>query len=107
MTDSVPDGAEVSPSLGDGVPERLQRRVDELFREHGVHSVTPADATRVARLLLDSLVADAAMGRPRALDLLSVDALVTRAIEVCASDPDSLEEEIARSIRELRGGERA
>jgi len=103
--DHDPDSSAPSSSLGDGVPPRLQRRVDDLLQRHGVHSFAPADATRVARVVLDALVADTAVGRPAALDLLAVDALVTRAIEVLAEDPAALEAEIARSIRDLKGGE--
>lgn len=93
------------PSLGEGVPARLEHRVSELLKAHGVSAITPADASRVARVVLDELAAEASPGRASALDLLAVDALVTRAIELSAADPASLETHTARMIRALSGAD--
>ena len=50
------------------------------------------DLLRAAENLLDKVLATQCENRDSALDLLTVDALVTRAMEVAARDPQSLAE---------------
>ena len=50
------------------------------------------DTLRAAERLLDRVLAGECESRDSALDLLTVDALVTRAMEIAARDPDSLAE---------------
>ena len=50
------------------------------------------DLLRAAENLLDKILASQCENRDSALDLLTVDALVTRAMEIAARDPESLAE---------------
>jgi hypothetical protein len=74
-------------------PARLAARIDEVVGPRG-----DEDEHRVSALCLDAaeellteLAARRSAGRESALDLLTVDALVTYAFEAAADSPESLE----------------
>jgi hypothetical protein len=77
-----------------GVPPRLTTRLDEAVAD--VREVADADTTKVcidaAEALLRDLLARSSAGRDVALDLLTVDALVTYAFEAGAAHPTTLRE---------------
>lgn len=79
---------------GDAVPPRLAARLAECVAAAGTSSAqTSGDAVHAldaAELLLRDLLARESEGRGVALDLLTVDALVTFAFESAADDPTSL-----------------
>lgn len=73
-------------------PPRLSARIDHVL---GVHTRAPSDelAARcldAAEQLLRELLARRSAGRESALDLLTVDALVTYAFEAASEDPASV-----------------
>ena len=53
-------------------------------------TVSADDLLRAAENLLDKVLATQCENRDSAIDLLTIDALVTRAMEVAARDPQSL-----------------
>ena len=63
---------------------------DAMRRTSGDEINSAGDALRAAEQLLDRILAGECESRDSALDLLTVDALVTRALEIAARDPDSL-----------------
>jgi hypothetical protein len=81
---------------GDAVPPRLAARIAECVGAAAGAPGTPAsDSTRAldaADALLRDLLARESEGRGVALDLLTVDALVTFAFESAADDATSLRE---------------
>jgi hypothetical protein len=84
-------------------PERLGERIDAALGDRGdadrIHAeIACLDAADL--LLREVLVRDSA-GRDSALDLLTVDALVTYAFEAASERPTSLESHAARAIVQL------
>lgn len=77
-----------------GVPPRLTRRLDEaLAHDRDAAAVeTPRVCLNAADALLRDLLARPSAGRGVALDLLTVDALVTYAFEAAAANPTTLRE---------------
>lgn len=74
-------------------PPRLRARIDETLG-HGVDDVVSNAAPLcidAAERLLTDLVRRSSTGRESALDLLTVDALATYALEAAAASPDTLE----------------
>ena len=74
-------------------PDRLAARIYEVLGERGgaeQHRLSPL-CLETAEELLTELVARPSAGRESALDLLTVDALVTYAFEAAASAPESLQ----------------
>ena len=65
---------------------------DSIRRASGSEIVSAGDALRAAEQLLDRILAGECESRDSALDLLTVDALVTRAMEIAARDPKLLDE---------------
>jgi len=55
-------------------------------------SPTPADVLEAAERLLDRVLRTECENRSSALDLLTVDALMTQALEIAARDPKLMEE---------------
>ena len=72
-------------------PARLAQRIDEALGQRRAADATDAAVLCVdaAEQLLYELLARDNAGRECALDLLSVDALVTYAMEAAAVDPDT------------------
>jgi hypothetical protein len=84
-------------------PERLTERIDTALGDRGdadrIHAeVACLDA---ADLLLREILIRESTGRESALDLLTVDALVTYAFEAASERPDSLESHAAHAIVQL------
>jgi hypothetical protein len=77
-----------------GVPPRLTARLDEaLANDRGVAArQTTSVCMNAADALLRDLLARSSAGRDVALDLLTVDALVTYAFEAAAANPTTLRE---------------
>jgi hypothetical protein len=85
------------------VPKRLAARIDQAL---GARRDLPVeDATRncidAAEALLGDLLARGSSGRDSALDLLTVDALVTYAFEVASDDPGTMVERANEAARRL------
>jgi hypothetical protein len=97
---STPAGVPAEPTIGRWLdhlvpapPAALHARLRELL---GVHLDRPVEEVAMACLevgeaRLASLLAERATDRGSALDLLSIDALVTYAFEALAESPDRLE----------------
>ena len=79
--------AEVMRAQGMAVPAELERAIHNAV---GDGATTPHELLNVAERLLDRVLAGECESRDSALDLLTVDALVTRAMEIAARDPDLL-----------------
>ena len=89
-------------------PPRLTQRIDEVLGVRGDDSCTQASAHCVAAAeeLLRDLLTRPSAGRESALDLLTVDALVTYAFEAAATDARTLplraDEAMARLVAAVR-----
>ena len=84
-------------------PARLAARIDEVLgaRGDGPAAGAPAACLDAAESLLRDLLARPSAGREAALDLLTVDALVTYAFEAAAVEPDSIDGLAAHAMRRL------
>lgn len=73
-------------------PPRLLARVREVLGPALADGAASAPATMLAcaERLLAGLLRDESAGREQALDLLTVDALVTYALEAAAEEPEAL-----------------
>ena len=90
-------------------PSRLSARIDEVLGERGEaeqHSVSPL-CLDTAEELLAELAARPSARRECALDLLTVDALVTYAFEAAAGAPESLESTATAAMIRLAATARA
>ncbi len=91
------------------VPPALSARVDAVLaatRGAASASATPSEATPSEHLaageaLLGAVLRGEGRDRATALDLLAADALVTRAFELAADEPGSLEELARGSMRRI------
>ncbi|HJQ12890.1 MAG TPA: hypothetical protein VJ840_17800 [Gemmatimonadaceae bacterium] len=88
--DGVTAFAEIMREQGMTAPAGLEQSIDGALRECVPGS--PEDVLRAAEKILQRVVTGECEGRESALDLLTVDALVTRALEIAAHDPQSLAE---------------
>ena len=84
-------------------PERLTERIDAALGDRGdadrIHTETAClDA---ADLLLREILIRDSTGRDSALDLLTVDALVTYAFEAASERPDTLDTHASRAVVQL------
>lgn len=81
-------------------PRRLATRVEEVLgpRCENDDSETAASCLAAADELLRDLLARPSAGRESALDLLTVDALVTYAFEAASREPDRLDDHAARAM---------
>jgi hypothetical protein len=66
-------------------------------------SPTPKEALESAVRLLEKVLASECESRSSALDLLTVDALMTRALELAANDPKLLETFPEEAMRRIAG----
>jgi hypothetical protein len=84
-------------------PERLATRIaSALGARRSLHAeVASATCLDAAESLLQELMARPSAGRESALDLLTVDALVTYAFEAAATAPASLESTAAAAMVRL------
>jgi hypothetical protein len=64
-------------------------------------SPTPAELLEAAERLLENVLRTDCETRSSALDLLTVDALMTRALEIAAQDPKLLDEFPAEAMRRI------
>lgn len=84
-------------------PDRLRARIDDALGDTVNHPAS--DATRVniaaAEALLRDLLSRPSAGRESALDLLTVDALVTYAFESASTDPATLAAHADDAMRRL------
>ena len=88
--------------LREPVPEKLRRRVDAVLAAHGASAGDdPAVLVRVAVDVAGDLLEPPLADRPMALDLLVVDALVTRALELMTGDPDAFDDRCRAAMRAL------
>src|SRR4051812_46082661 len=86
--------ARVLHEQGIAAPSALQRSIDAALAAGGISEgdANHEDILRAAERLLDQTLAGACESRESALDLLTVDALITRALSIAALDPKSLAE---------------
>jgi hypothetical protein len=84
-------------------PERLATAIEAALAEHlDAPRTEVADrCIDAAEALLRDLLARPSAGRDSALDLLTVDALVTYAFEAAAEDPSTLDERARDAARRL------
>jgi len=84
-------------------PPRLLARVEESLGGHLNQSAAAAPELCIAAAerLLGELLDRSTTGRESALDLLTVDALVTYALEAAATTPDSLPELTTNAMTRL------
>ena len=90
-------------------PSRLAARIDAVLGERGEaehHRLSPL-CLETAQELLTELAARPSAGRESALDLLTVDALVTYAFEAAAGVPESLESTATAAMIRLAATARA
>jgi hypothetical protein len=82
-------------------PDRLRARIDDALGDAAHHAAAAATNVNVAAAesLLRDLLTRPSAGRESALDLLTVDALVTYAFEAASTDPSSL---VARADDAMR-----
>lgn len=73
-------------------PPELAAAIRAALRDGGSISPTPQALLEAAARLLSRVLASDCEHRKSALDLLTVDALVTHALEMAAEDPGMLEE---------------
>jgi hypothetical protein len=73
-------------------PDRLRARIDEALGNTASQPASEAQSVTIAaaEMLLRDLLSRPSAGRESALDLLTVDALVTYAFEAASSDPSLL-----------------
>jgi hypothetical protein len=87
-------------------PARLAARIEEALGERGEHG--DADVAEccvsAADELLRDLLARPSAGRESALDLLTVDALVTYAFEAATSEPETLVQRANDAMVRLAAG---
>ena len=82
-------------------PPRLLQRIVEILGPNGNDDASPGVMLDAAERLLRELTARPTLARDSALDLLTVDALVTYAFECAASSPDALFEATTRAVERL------
>ena len=82
--------AEVMREQGMAAPAALSRSLDAALGGH--EPETAEGALRAAERLLERVLVSQCESRDAALDLLTVDALMTRAMEIAARDPNTLAE---------------
>jgi hypothetical protein len=82
-------------------PPRLLQRIVEVLGPSANVEASPAVMVDAAERLLRDLTARSTLARDSALDLLTVDALVTYAFECAALSPDSLLDATTRAIERL------
>ena len=82
-------------------PPRLLHRIVEVLGPSANAEAGPAVLLDAAERLLRDLTAEASLGRDAALDLLTVDALVTYAFEYAATSPESLVDATKAAIERL------
>ncbi|HJP86221.1 MAG TPA: hypothetical protein VJ852_09540 [Gemmatimonadaceae bacterium] len=88
--------AQVMRRQGMATPTALQQSVRRALIDYGAPASINGDGSAeetlsAAERLLDRVLAGSCESRESALDLLTVDALVTRAIEIAARDPELIE----------------
>lgn len=83
------------------VPPRLSARIDEALgsRRDAPESEAAEHCVDAAAALLGDLLSQKSTGRDSALDLLTVDALVTYAFEAASDDPATLREHAMDAAR--------
>ncbi len=82
-------------------PPRLLHRIVDVLGPNANKDVSSDRLVDAANHLLRELSSRPALARDAALDLLTVDALVTYAFEYAAASPDTLLDETTRAIERL------
>ena len=82
-------------------PPRLLHRIVEVLGPDANSEATPRALVDAAERLLRELTERTTLARDAALDLLTVDALVTYAFECAAASPDTLLDATTRAIERL------
>ena len=84
-------------------PPRLAARIEEALANYGAlpRDEAPARCIDAAEALLSELLAHGSSGRESALDLLTVDALVTYAFEAASDQPEWLARRADDAMRRL------
>jgi hypothetical protein len=90
-------------------PPRLTARIEETLADRCDRSAgdAPASCVEAAGELLRELLSRSSAGRESALDLLTVDALVTYAFEAAAADPASLSARAQAAMQSFAAAGRA
>ena len=79
----------MTEGAGKPVSEELEASMSRALNDNP--TPTPTEVLEAAERLLDKVVGTECENRAAALDLLTVDALMTRALELAAGDANSLE----------------
>ena len=82
-------------------PPRLLQRIVEVLGPNAKAEASSEVLVDTAGRLLRDLTTQRTLGRESALDLLTVDALVTYAFECAADSPDTLLDATARAMERL------
>jgi hypothetical protein len=80
-------------------PKELEASMRSALNDNA--SPTPTDLLDAAERMLDSVLRTDCESRASALDLLTVDALMTRALEIAARDPLLLEDFPEQAMRRI------
>ena len=80
-------------------PPELQESMRRALNDNS--SPTPFDYLEAAKRLLEKVLASECQSRSSALDLLTVDALVTQALEEAAKDPATIDTFADEAMRQL------
>jgi hypothetical protein len=91
--------ADVMRGYGMATPEVLERSMRDALG--GASSASPDAILTAAERLLEHVLAGECESRDSALDLLTVDALVTKAMEIAARDPDLIARFPALAMKRL------
>ena len=81
------------------VPEELDAAMRRALADKS--SPTPTEILNAAERLLDQVLRTECENRSSALDLLTVDALMTSALEIAARDPDSVDKFAADALHRI------
>ena len=79
----------MTEGAGKPVSEALEASMSRALKDNP--APTPTEVLEAAERLLDKVLRTECENRAAALDLLTVDALMTRALELAVGDPKSLE----------------
>jgi len=91
--------AQCQPAPPKALADRLARALDP-YKDDAMQTL-PEACLSAGELILDGLLASGSTSRESALDLLTVDALVTYAFQLAADDPTRLEARAARAMARI------
>jgi hypothetical protein len=93
--------ARVMAEQGMATPDALANSMRQAVGDLDATLTDGEETLRAAEKLLDQVLDGACEARESALDLLAVDALVTRAMQIAARDPESLAEFPEKAMKRI------